>query len=109
MDFMEGLSASQDCTCIFVVVDQFSKYAHFIPLRHPITALQLAEIFLEKIVKLYGMPNTVVSDRDHSFTSNFWQKLFKLLVNYGEADGSKGKPSRASGARQVEELRRVRG
>lgn len=56
---------------IFVVVDRFSKYAHFLPLKHPFSALTVPEVFLANVAKLYGMPKSIVSDRDRVFTSSF--------------------------------------
>lgn len=47
MDFIEGLPPSNSRTAIMVVVDHFSKYAHFIALRHPTTTTQLAQIFFD--------------------------------------------------------------
>ncbi|GJW92902.1 transposon ty3-G gag-pol polyprotein [Tanacetum coccineum] len=73
MDFIEGLSISNGFSVIMVVVDRLSKYAHFIPLRHPV-----AREFVNSIVRLHGFPSTVVSDRDKVFISSFWQSLFKL-------------------------------
>jgi hypothetical protein len=78
-----------------VVVDKLSKYAHFIPLRHPYTAAKVAEVFVDNIYKLHGMPLTLVSNRDPVFTSNFWQALFKATgtqlnmssANHPETDG----------------------
>ena len=78
LDFIEGLPLSKGCNCILVVVDKFSKYAHFIPLTHPFTALQIDKQFMNNIFKLHGMPSTLISDRDKIFTSNLWQELFRL-------------------------------
>lgn len=79
MDFIEGLPRSGSYNCILVVVDRFSKYAHFLPLSHPFTALQVAVVFMNHIFKLHGLPRATVSDRDKVFTSNLWRELFKLL------------------------------
>jgi hypothetical protein len=54
-----------------VVVDKYFKYAHFFPLKHPYTGAQVAQVFLDNIVKLHGVPKTLVSDRDNIFTSHF--------------------------------------
>jgi len=79
MDFIEGLPKSEGYTVILVVVDRFTKYAHFIPIKHPYTAHTIAQSVFDNIVKLHGMPKTIISDRDKVFTSIFWKELFQLL------------------------------
>lgn len=76
MDFVEGLPRSQNFNCILVVVDLFTKYAHFLPLHHPYTAASVAKVFIQQVYKLHGLPVAIVSDRDKIFTSNLWQDLF---------------------------------
>lgn len=78
MDFINGLPISQGKNVILVVVDRLSKYAHFIAISHPYTAIGIVDIFLKEIFQLYGMPRSIVSDRDPIFTSHFWETLFKL-------------------------------
>ena len=78
MDFIEGLPKSSSFNCILVVVDKFTKYAHFIPLSHPYTALQVVIVFMNNVFKLHGLPKAIVSDRDKIFTSKLWRELFKL-------------------------------
>jgi hypothetical protein len=78
MDFIEGLPKSEGGNCILVAVDKFSKYAHFIPMSHPFTAKQVAQVVLDVIVRLHGMPSSIVSDGDKIFTSSFWKELFRL-------------------------------
>lgn len=76
MDFIEGLPKSRSYNCIMVVVDKFSKYAHFLPLAHPFTALEVAKVFMLNIYKLHGLPLVIISDRDKIFTSQLWTYLF---------------------------------
>ena len=78
MDFIDGLPSSHGKTTIFVVVDRLSKYAHFVPIAHPYTAVSVAQIFFDYVFKLHGMPRTIVCDRDSTFTSAFWSELFRL-------------------------------
>jgi len=78
MDFVEGLPKSDDYSVIVVVVDRLTKYAHFLPTKHPYTASMIAKLFLDTIVKLHGLPKTIVSDRDPIFLSNFWKELFRI-------------------------------
>lgn len=56
LDFIEALPPSQTYTCILVVVDTFTKYANFLPLRHPFTALSVARLFHDQIYKHHGLP-----------------------------------------------------
>lgn len=79
MDFVEGLPKSQDKEVILVVVERMTKYAHFIALKHPYKAQDIANIFLDNIFKLHGLPRVIVTDRDPIFTSQVWQNLFKSL------------------------------
>jgi hypothetical protein len=78
MDFIEGLPKSDGYNVILVVVDRLTKYAHFLAIKHPYTATSIAQLFLDNIVKLHGLPQSIVTDRDTIFVSQFWKTLFKL-------------------------------
>jgi len=78
MDFIEGLPRSGRFNCILVVVDKFSRFAHFVPLAHPFSAATVATTFMDHVFKLHGPPEQIISDRDRIFNSQFWQQLFAL-------------------------------
>ncbi|XP_071724404.1 uncharacterized protein [Rutidosis leptorrhynchoides] len=77
MDFITSLPKSRGFDCIFVVVDRLSKYGHFVALKHPYTVRSVADSFVQDIVRLHGIPRSIVSDRDPVFMSNFWQEIFR--------------------------------
>ena len=77
MDFIEGLPLSDGKDKILVVVDQLTKYAHFIGIKKTDSAKQIIEMFCKNIYKLHGFPKIIVSDRDAKFTSNFWKEFCK--------------------------------
>lgn len=79
MDFIEGLPVSGSANAILVVVDKFSKFAHFITLKHPFTAQSVAQLFLDNVYHLHGLPKSIILDRDKIFTILFWQSLFKAV------------------------------
>jgi hypothetical protein len=78
MDFIIGLLKSGNKSVIMVVVDHLSKYSHFYALQHPFTTSMVAQIFMDQVFKLHGMLHSIVFYCDPTFTSNFWQELFKL-------------------------------
>jgi transposase InsO family protein len=78
MDFVEGFPKSGRFDGVMVVVDKFSRYAHFIALAHPYSTPTIARLFLDHVFKLHSMPLSIISDRDRVFTSTFWRELFRL-------------------------------
>jgi hypothetical protein len=78
LDFIEGLPLSGVYNTILVVVDRLSKYAHFVAMHHPFTALKVAKIFMTSVYRLHGMPESIVFDRDRTFTIALWKELFQL-------------------------------
>ncbi|GJY79146.1 ty3-gypsy retrotransposon protein [Tanacetum coccineum] len=79
MDFIKKLSLSHGKSVIMVVVDRQSKYAHFMALSHPFSASQVAQVFMDNVYKLHGLPDSIISDRDKVFMSRFWRAMFAEL------------------------------
>jgi hypothetical protein len=80
MDFITGLPKSQKGhNAILVVVDQLSKVAHFLPVKETITASQLAELYISRIVSLHGIPKEISSDHGGLFTFKFWESFQEAM------------------------------
>jgi transposase InsO family protein len=108
MDFVTGLPLSKDPAtglsydAILVIVDRFTKYALMIPFRRDYTAVQLAHVLKDRLIRDHGIPKTIISDRDKLFTSNYWATLMaeigtkrKLSTAYHpETDGQTERTNR---------------
>jgi hypothetical protein len=80
MDYMSGLpSTKRGNDCVFVVVDRFSKMAILVACKKNITTEATAKLFFERVWVHFGIPQTIVSDRDSRFLSTFWSSLWSLL------------------------------
>jgi len=79
MDFMVSLPLSKGFDAIIVVVDRFSKMAHFIPTKDEAKAQETGRLFFTHVFKHHGLPRDIVSDRNPKFTSKFWRALWKRM------------------------------
>jgi hypothetical protein len=78
LDFVDELPRSAGFISILVVVDKLMKHAHFLPLAHPFTAAQVAQLCIDNMLKLHSMLEALISYRDKIFNNQLWQALFKL-------------------------------
>jgi len=78
-DFITQLPESLGKTQIMVVVDWFTKMAHFIGLHEKATAKDVGDGFLREVWKLHGLPTEIISDMDAKFSGEFWESLYKML------------------------------
>jgi hypothetical protein len=80
MDFIVGLpNTSRRHDSIWVIVDRLTKTAHFLPVHTTCNAKKYAEIYLDQIVRLHGIPKTIISDRGTLFVARFWEQLQDAL------------------------------
>jgi hypothetical protein len=76
MDFIVGLpNTSQRHDSIWVIIDRLTKTAHFIPVLTTYTVKKYAEVYLDQIIRLHGVPKTIISDRGAQFIARFWEQL----------------------------------
>ncbi|KAA3460521.1 DNA/RNA polymerases superfamily protein [Gossypium australe] len=80
MDFVSGLPLTPTKKdAVWVVVDRLTKSAHFIPVRVDYSLQKLAKLYIAEVVRLHGVPISIISDRDPRFTSRFWKALHQAL------------------------------
>ncbi|CAN4093421.1 unnamed protein product [Withania somnifera] len=76
MDFVSGLPrTSRGFDSIWVIVDKPTKSAHFIPTHSSYSAERPARIYIREVVRLHGVPISIISDRGTQFTSKFWRAV----------------------------------
>ena len=78
-DLVTDLPESNGFTAIVVFVDRITKMVHFAPCTKEIAAADYAQLFVENVFRLHGLPEVIISDRDPRFTSKFWTSLFDFL------------------------------
>ena len=80
MDFVVGLPLTgRRHDSFWVIVYRLTKSTHFLPVRTDYSLDKLAELYIKEIVRLHGIPISIISDRDPRFTSRFWGKLQEAL------------------------------
>ncbi|KAI3732715.1 hypothetical protein L1987_63922 [Smallanthus sonchifolius] len=80
MDFVMKLPrTSRGNDAIWVLIDRLTKSAHFLPIKETFSMDKLAQLYVNEIVTLHGVPLSIMSDRDSRFTSRFWQSFRKAL------------------------------
>ena len=80
MDFVVGLPLTgRKNDSFWVVVDRLTKSAHFLPVKTDYALDKLTELYIKEIVRLHGIPVSIISDRDPRFTSRFYGKLQEAL------------------------------
>ena len=80
MDFIIGLLLTQQGhDSIWVIVDHLTKSAHFVPVNTTYLARKYAELYVSQIVRLYGVPRTIISDWGPQFIAHFWEHLHQAL------------------------------
>ena len=80
MDFVSGFSLTQQkYYSVWVIVDKLTKSTHFISVRMNYSMDRLAKLYVKEIIRLHGVPLSIVSDRDPCFTSRFWKGLQSTL------------------------------
>jgi hypothetical protein len=79
MDFILGLPKTPIGEDSVWVVDRLTKSAHFIPTKVKDPMDKLGRLYVQNVVRLHGVPSAIISDRESSFTSRFWQSVQKEM------------------------------
>ena len=79
MDFVGPFPPSSGHDYLWVVICRLTSMVHLIPIKTTTKASELAWLFIQHVVRLHGLPDSIVSDRDTKFTSRFWQEVHRIL------------------------------
>ena len=80
MDFVVGLPrTTKGHDAIWVIIDRLTKSAHFIPIKITFSLEQLADLYVREVIRLHGVPKSIISDRDARFTSKFWRSVQRAM------------------------------
>ena len=80
MDFVVGLPKTmKGHNAIWVIIDRLTKSAHFIPIKTTLSLKQLANLYVQEIVRLHAVPKSIVFDKDARFTSKFWRSVQRAM------------------------------
>jgi len=80
MDFVSGFPRTQGgYEAVWVIVDRLTKSAHFIPINMKYSLEKLTQLYIREVVRLHGIPSSIISDRDPRFCSRFWQSLHQAM------------------------------
>jgi hypothetical protein len=105
INFMGPLPKLNDCDYLMVIIDRLTSQVHHVPSTTMVTAKGITWLFLKEVVRLHGVPDSIVSDRDSKFTSIFWCELqwlmgTKLLMSsvfHPQTDGTTDRANRSIG------------
>ena len=89
VDFITGLPMSNGFDSIMTITDRLTKMVHLIPTQTTATARDIAKLFIRHVIRLHGIPKSIVSDRDVKFVSHFWRSVMTTLgvnLNMSSAD-----------------------
>jgi len=79
MDFVRPFPESKGYNYLWVIICRMTSMVHLVPVHTKITATELSWKYLREIVRLHGLPASIVSDRDSKFTSKWWRSLHKIM------------------------------
>jgi transposase InsO family protein len=79
LDFITDLPLVNNMDSVLVIVDRFTKLAHFVPCSKSITAEGTVDLFVDRVLRYHGLPDTIVSDRGPQFVSKFWRRFHSLM------------------------------